>query len=215
VTIVTPESLLNSLRWRYAVKKFDPSFVIPDEQLAALYESLRLTPSSLGLQPWKFVVVRDNELRKSLQSVSYNQSQIVDASMLLVLCRKAQYGNADIEHYTRTVATTRRQPYEALIAYRQMMEGFVASMDATSLVQWMEKQVYIALGNLLTSCALLGLDACPIEGFSRSEYDRLLELPEKGLNSLVVCAVGKRATDDSYQHAAKVRFASEDVFLTL
>lgn len=212
---VAPESLLESLQWRYATKKFDSEYQIPADLREALLQSLRLTPSSFGLQPWKFVVVENPALRQSLRPASHNQDQIVEASLLLVLCRPEEFGKEDVRRYVRSVAQTRRQPLDALLAYQQMMEAYVLHLTPEARAAWMEKQVYIALGNLLTSSALLGLDACPIEGISRDEYDRILGLPERGLRTLVVCALGRRASDDRYATAAKVRYTPEDLFITL
>jgi len=215
MSIIAPASLLETLQWRYATKKFDSEFQIPQEQREALMQTLRLTPSSFGLQPWKFVVVENPALRQSLKPASHNQDQIVEASLLLVLCRPEEFGKEDVHRYVRSVAQARRQPLDALLAYQQMMEAYITHLTPEARAAWMEKQVYIALGNLLTSSALLGLDACPIEGISRDDYDRILGLPERGLRTLVVCAVGRRASDDRYATAAKVRYPLQDLVLTL
>lgn len=209
---ISSDELLSALNHRYATKQFDPTFVLDASQRATLEEALRLTPSSFGLQPWKFVFVENPELRKQLRAVSYDQPQITDASALLVLCRYDEFGVADVDRFVRQVAEIRRQPYEGLTAYRQMMEGFVGSMSPEALHFWMEKQVYIALGNLLTSCAMLGLDACPIEGIHRAEYDRILDLPARGARALMVCPIGRRALEDPYAKAPKVRYSVSELF---
>jgi nitroreductase len=212
---LSSDTLLESLNWRYATKKFDTEYQLSAAEREALYNALRLTPSSFGLQPWKFVVVENPAVRQELQAASYKQSQISEASLLLVLCRNDHFGKEDVARYVESVAKARRQPLDGLVAYRQMMDGFVDSMSEEARSVWMEKQVYIALGNLLTSCALLGLDACPIEGFSRSEYDRILNLPAHNARAMVVCAVGKRAADDAYIQAAKVRYTTSELIVTI
>lgn len=212
---LSTQSLIEALNVRYATKKFDPAFRLSAEQSAAIAESLRLTPSSFGLQPWKFVKVSNAALRADLQPVSWNQPQITEASELYVLCRQDKYDKEDVARYVRSVAEARGQTVESLSTYQQMMEGHVANLAGPALNVWMEKQVYIALGNLLTSVALLGLDACPIEGFDRDSYDRILGLPERNLRALVICAIGKHAEDDKYAKAPKVRYPQSDVILEI
>jgi len=213
--IMDSHTLEKSLQWRYATKKFDTSFSLDLEQRNSLYEILRLTPSSFGLQPWVFIDVADVELRKELKKASFEQAQITDASMLLVLCRKDQFTADDVDRYVQSTAQARGQSVESLGAYRKMMVDFVERMSPDARHVWMEKQIYIALGNLLTSLSVLGLDACPIEGFSRSEYDRILKLPERNLRSIVVCPVGKRDVSDKYATQAKVRYSVEELILKL
>ncbi len=212
---ISPSTLLSAQNFRYATKKFDPSFVIPEEQLHALRESLRLTASSFGLQPWKFIEVDSQEKRTALQAASWHQTQITQASKLFVLARPATFGKSDVAHFIDATAKARGIPVDSLVGYQQTMEGYIASMDTPAQEFWMEKQSYIALGNLLTSAALLGLDACPIEGISRPDYDRILGLEDLGLRSLVVCAIGRRAADDKYASLAKVRYPEEEVLLKL
>lgn len=212
---IPASTLLAAQNFRYATKKFDPAYNIPADALQALRESLRLTASSFGLQPWKFIEVDNKQLREALQAASWHQTQITQASKLFVFARPDKFGPAEIAHFIAATAKVRSIPVDSLVGYQQTMEGFLGAMDQTALDFWMEKQSYIALGNLLTSAALLGLDACPIEGISRPDYDRILGLPERGLRALVVCAVGRRAEDDKYASLAKVRYAEEEVFLTL
>lgn len=205
--------LLKKLNWRYAVKAFDKNKKLNQEQLNSLLESLRLSASSFGLQPWAFAVIEDETLRQKLKEHSWNQSQITDASHLIVLCRKRDLRENDIEHFLEVSAKTRKMEKSSFDKQGQMIKGFVKSMPLEKKQAWMKDQVYLALGNLLTSCAVLDIDACPIEGFSPKEYDRLLDLPHKGLASVVVCAVGFRSDADKYQHQAKVRFCKEEVIL--
>lgn len=209
------QTLEKSLQWRYATKKFDTSFAFDAAQKKAIYEILRLTPSSFGLQPWVFIDVTDTELRKELKKASFDQAQITDASMLLVLCRKDSFTAEDVDRYVQSSALARGQSVESLGAYRKMMVDFVERMSPEARNVWMEKQIYIALGNLLTSVAVLDLDACPIEGFSRAEYDRILKLSERNLRSIVVCSVGKRDVSDKYATQAKVRYALDELILQL
>lgn len=209
------KSLIQALETRYATKSFDTDFVLSDEMRQTIYEVLRLSPSSFGLQPWKFVIVENKELRQELCKASFNQVQVTEASLMLVLCRYDQFTVNDVKRYVKSVAETRGQTEESLAGYGKMMEGFVESKSAQDLAVWMEKQIYIALGNVMTSVATLGLDACPIEGFNRAEYDRILNLPAQNLRSIVVCPIGKRNVNDKYATAPKVRYKKEDLFVTI
>ncbi|RYD22324.1 MAG: NAD(P)H-dependent oxidoreductase [Verrucomicrobiaceae bacterium] len=208
--------LLESLNWRYATKQFDPTRKISAEDWSTLEEALRLSASSFGLQPWKFLVIENPELRQQLLPVSYGQQQIVDASHLVVLATKPNLTEADVDAHIAKIAETTGAPVENLAPLRGMMVGgIVAGKNEQERKEWAFNQTYIALGNLLTSAALLGIDACPMEGFSREEYDRILGLSEQGLHAAVIAPLGYRSSEDKYGHAPKVRFDREQVIQTL
>ncbi len=203
----TNEQLVTQLNWRYATKQFDPSRKISAADWDTLEEALRLSPSSVGLQPWKFLVIDDPILRASLQQASYGQSQIVDASHLVVFVSRVNLSEADVDAHLANVAKVRGVSVEDLAPLRAMaVGGVIQAHDDAGRKAWAFNQTYIALGNLLTSAALLGIDACPMEGFSRDEYDRILGLTEQGLGAAVVATLGYRAADDKYAAAPKVRF---------
>lgn len=201
----------NILLWRYATKKFDSSRKIPKAQLDELLEALRLAPSSFGLQPWKFIVVKNNALRKELKVHSWNQSQIVDASELIVLCALRELDEAYIKNYVRQVANERSVPVESLKSYEDLMIGTVKNQTKEQISEWMKHQVYIALGFLMYAASERRIDSCPMEGFDRKKYDEILKLEEKGLQSVVLCTVGYRAHDDTYARSKKVRFSLKEV----
>lgn len=203
----------NVLLWRYATKKFDPSKKIPQHQLSEVLESLRLAPSSFGLQPWKFIVVKNEALRKELKTHSWNQSQIVDASELVVLCALKNLDETYIKNYVRNIASERGVAVETLKSYEEMMIGFIKSRSPEQLSEWMKRQVYIALGFLMYSATALHIDSCPMEGFDGKKYDEVLKLDEQGLESVVLCTLGYRAQDDHYAEQKKVRFSAGEVLL--
>jgi nitroreductase len=209
-----PEALLASLRRRYAVKKFDPAAKIPAPVWSALEEALVLAPSSYGLQPWKFFVVDDPALRAKLKPASYGQTQIVDADKLVVFAVKKDFGAADVERFVERIAEVRRLPKEALEGYKKMMLAS-ASLPPERVAAWLIRQVYLALGVFVTSAAALGVDACPMEGFDKDQYDAILGLPAKGYNAVVVATAGTRADDDMAASQAKVRFAKGEVIENL
>lgn len=207
------QQLLDRLNWRYATKQFDPTRKISAQDWNTLEEALRLSPSSGGLQPWKFVVVTDPAVRAKLSPASYGQPQITNASHLVVFAAKRNLTEADVDLFIHHIAVTRGVPVESLAQYRGMLVGgLVQSMDEQGRAAWARNQAYIALGNLLTSAALLGIDACPMEGFDRGQYDEILGLKKEGYAAAVIATVGYRATSDQYAAAPKVRFPKEQVF---
>ena len=212
MSIITRNQLLDQLNWRYATKQFDSTRKISPEDWDTLEEALRLSASSVGLQPWKFLVITDPELRAKLQPVSYGQSQIVDASHLVVFTTKFNLGEADVDALIAKTAAVRGVSVEDLAPLKGMaMGGIVSGKSDEERRNWAFNQTYIALGNLLTSAALLGIDACPMEGFSREEYDRILGLTEQGLASAAVVTLGYRSSEDKYGSAPKVRFDRDQV----
>ena len=210
---INSQQLLDRLNWRYATKQFDLNRKINAQDWAVLEEALLLTPSSGGLQPWKFIVVTDPVVRAKLLPASYGQAQITDASHLVVFAAKKNFSEADVDAFINYTASVRGVPVESLAQYRGMLVGgIVQAMDEPARDAWARNQAYIALGNFLTSAALLGVDACPMEGFDRAQYDEILGLRAKGLASAVIATVGYRASTDKYANALKVRFPKEQVF---
>ena len=212
MTTIDSKQLLDQLNWRYATKQFDPNRKINAADWATLEEALLLTPSSGGLQPWKFIVVTDPTVRVKLKPASYGQAQITDASHLVVFASKNNFNEADVDAHVRRLSKVRGIPIEDLAQLRGMLVGgIVQSQDEAARNAWARNQAYIALGNLLTSAALLGIDACPMEGFNRAQYDEILGLRENGFASAVIATLGYRLPTDKYAVAPKVRFPKEQV----
>jgi len=208
--------LLDSLNWRYATKTFDATKKIPEATWKTLEETLVLSPSSFGLQPYRFLVVKDPEIRAQLKPHSWNQTQVVDASHYVVLTGRTAMTEAEIDLYLDRVVQVRGIPRESLDGYRGMMYGSLLSPGAEARIpHWAALQAYIALGNLMTSAALLGVDTCAIEGFVPAEYDAILGLKQQGYAPVVCCALGYRSTEDKYADLAKVRFPSADLIKTI
>lgn len=212
-----PESqLLEALNWRYATKTFDSERKIPTETWKTLEETLVLSPSSFGLQPYRFLVVENAAIREQLLPHSWNQRQVVDASHYVVFAGRTAMTEIEIDRFLDRIVELRGTPRESLEGYRGMMYGSLLSPGAeTRIPQWSARQAYIALGNLMTSAALLGIDTCAIEGFVPAEYDASLGLQEEGYASVVCCALGYRAPEDKYATAPKVRMPSTDLIKTL
>ncbi len=206
--------LIDQLNWRYATKQFDPERKISPQDWAALEEALVLTPSSIGLQPWAFLVIDDPAMRAQLLLASYGQPQVVDASHLVVFATKTNYSEADVDAHIRQAARVRGVTVESLEGLRTMaIRSVVQGMTDVERKAWAVNQTYIALGNLVTSAALLGIDAAPMEGFEKCRYDDILGLKARGLTASVIAALGYRQPGDKYAAAPKVRFAREEVVL--
>ncbi|MCP9859274.1 NAD(P)H-dependent oxidoreductase [Cyanobium sp. Cruz-8D1] len=212
----TPEDIAGALRWRYATKSFKAGARIPSATWAALEDALVQSPSSYGLQPWKFLVIEDTALRSSLKPHSWDQSQITDCSHLVVFLARRTIEAADLDRLIQATAEARGLNPEQLAPYRGMMEKDLIHGPRSAVIdRWASNQVYIALGTFLTAAALLSVDTCPIEGFSPADYDRILELESSPYRSCVVCAAGYRDPEDRYAALAKVRYKAADLIETI
>ncbi len=214
MNITNKQDLIKQLEWRYAVKKFDFQKKISKDDWAVIEKSLVLTPSSYGLQPWKFILVQNPEIRKKLTPHSWNQSQVEDCSHYIVIANKINLDQKYIEDFIALNSKTRGIPSEKLEGYKKMMIGNLLHGDGKDrLIEWAARQCYIALGNLMTTVAVMGIDACPMEGIDPIKYDEILELEGSGYKTCVACAIGYRSAEDFYAKMAKVRFAAEQVFI--
>lgn len=209
------KNILDALNWRYATKAFDTNKKVAEKDLETIQEAFRLTASSYGLQPWKLVVVENKDLRGKLVEHSWGQRQVVDASHLLVLCRPIKFTLDSIDTYIKSISETRWVPKENLEGYENMMKWALGNLDEATINAWMEKQVYIALWNMMTVCAQMEIDSCPMEGFVHAKYDEILWLTELGLTSVVLLPIWYRSEKDGYAHTAKVRFNEKDIIVTL
>ena len=209
---IAPETLLEALQWRYATKQFDPDRSIPAPLWSTLEQALVLTPSSYGLQPWKFLVVQDQALRQELRPHSWNQSQITDCSHLVVLLSQRTIADADADRLIQATAEARGLEASSLDGYRKMIQIDLINGPRSQIIErWSSNQVYIALGNLMTAAALLAIDTCAIEGFSPPDYDRILNLEASDYRTCVVCALGYRSPEDKYASLAKVRYPATEL----
>jgi nitroreductase len=213
---VSESQLLEALQWRYATKAFDPNRKISAATWETLQKALVLSPSSFGLQPYKFVVVSDPAVRARMVPHAWNQRQVVDASHFVVFAARTAMTEAEIDRFLSRIVEVRGVSREALASYRQMMTGNLLGEEASARIpHWAARQAYIALGNLMTCAALLGVDTCPIEGFVPAEFDKLLGLTAQGYMASVCCALGYRSAEDKYATAPKVRFPVEELVKTV
>lgn len=211
---VDNEIIHHQLTWRYACKKFDPTLQIREADWNVLSESLRLSASSYGLQPWKFHVIQSPELRQKLLPLSYGQTPVVDASHFIVLTYKEKMDEAHIDTFIADMAKSRGIDKSALDGFKKVMMGDLIHGPRAHVINWWaQRQVYIAMGTFLTTAAMMEIDTLPMEGLDPAGYDKALGLEGTGYKTVAAIACGYRAADDKYQHAKKVRFASKDVIV--
>ncbi|MEJ2584096.1 MAG: NAD(P)H-dependent oxidoreductase [Robiginitalea sp.] len=203
---------LESLQWRYATKKFDPTRSIPEEELEDLLRAVRLSASSYGLQPYKVFVIRDKALREQLRPSCWNQPQITEASHVLVIAHKTDFDGELIDTYLEEVSETRDVPLKNLAGYGNFMKSKLLDLPTATKAEWSARQAYIALGNLLSAAAVQRIDACPMEGFDQKQVDEILGLKGQGLTTSVIIPIGYRSEADDTRHYKKVRRAEESLF---
>lgn len=211
---VDSQSLVRQLQWRYATKKFDPNRRISPTDWQSLEEALVLSPSSFGLQPWRFFVVDNPAVRQQIRAAAWNQAQVTDASHLVVFAARRSLSPADVDRLISRIVEVRNVAAESLAGYRDMMRSSISRPD-DALTHWNARQVYLALGNFLTAAAMLGIDTCPLEGFEPPKVDEILDLPAKGFTAVVLATAGYRAADDRYAQLAKVRYPKEEIIVRI
>ncbi len=197
--------IIEQLKWRYATKKFDSSKKLSDKDLQFILEATNLSASSYGLQPYHILLIEDSAIREQLKKAAHGQIQLTDASQVIVFAAKTNLSDSDVEEYVKLIAETRNIPVESLQQFDAMMKGSISGLSPEQKTTWAAKQTYIALGQLLTVCAISKIDACPMEGFDKAAFDEILGLKEKNLTSTVIAPIGYRSECDDYQHYPKVR----------
>jgi len=208
-------SIIDHLKWRYATKKFDPSKTLSPEKMDVLKQAFNLTATSFGLQTITLVIVSNKEIQQELVKHAYNQKQILEASHVLVICIQDNITDEDVDMLFNNTKAVRNTPDRILDPYRNNLKQMMKKMTIKERQQWSTNQAYIALGNLMTVCAVEGIDSCPMEGFSADDYDRILDLKSKNLKSVLLLPVGYRADDDLFANLKKVRKSVEESTIEL
>ena len=198
-------NIIEKLQWRYATKKFDKNKMLSEEKLDILKQAFNLTATSFGLQTITMIIVSNKEVRKTLVEHAYNQKQVLEASHLLVICIQDNITDEDVDMLFDNTKSIRKTPNHILDPYRKSLKKMMQKMTLEERQQWSLNQAFIALGNLMTVCAVEGIDSCPMEGFASEEYDRILDLKSKNLKSALLLPVGYRAEDDMFADFKKVR----------
>ena len=208
-------NFIKNANWRYATKKFDTTKKVSKEDLETLKEAIRLSASSYGLQPYKVLIIYNPELRAQLQPAAWGQSQIVDASQLLIFANITNFGDAEIDAFIKNLTETRGIPVEAVQGYADFMKSKISILPVDKRNIWTSKQTYLAMGNLLNAAADLNVDVTPMEGFEPEKVNEILGLDKLGLNASLIATVGYRHNEDDTQHYVKVRKSNEELFINL
>jgi len=201
--------VLKALQFRHACKKFDTNKEIPDETLNEILQCGHLSPSSFGMEPWKFLVIKNNELRQKLRKTCWNQAQITDSSHVIVILDKKDKTKPDTNYVInsfkrRNLSSENEQAYIKI--YKEHYEKEI--QPNMSNYAWDSKQCYIALANLMTAAAAVGVDSCPIEGFEKSLTEECLNLNKSEYEVVVVLALGYRLEDQT----PRLRLNFDEVF---
>ncbi len=207
--------VIESLEWRYAVKKFDSSKMVSEDKIETLKKAFNLTATSYGLQPLKLIIINNKKIQKELVSHSWNQPQVVDASHLLVICIPNNYDKNEVENYFKLVQKIRNTEDTIINPFKEFLTTTIEGKTQEELFSWNKNQAYLALGNLLTICAIEKIDACPMEGFIPEKYDEVLKLKEQNLTSVLVLPIGFRANDDYMKDLKKVRKKIENIVIEI
>jgi nitroreductase len=208
-------TFIENQNWRYATKKFDATKKVTTADLDLLKEAIRLSSSSYGLQPYKVIVVENEALRKAIQPVAWGQSQVVDASHLIVFANETNFGEAGINQYMQNMTTTRGIAMDSVQGYADFMKMKITALPEEDRNTWTSKQTYLALANLLNAAAEMKIDVTPMEGFEPEKVNEILGLSALGLHATLLATVGYRHEEDATQHYKKVRKSNEELFITL
>ncbi len=209
------DQILSALNRRYATKLFNPDKKVSDSDLDILLEAVRLAPSSLGIQPWRVIVIVDKEMKTRLKAAAYNQAQIGDASQVIVFTSRKSLDEHYVDSYLENVMKVRNQKNEDVQGYKKMIMNSYANRTPEGVKEWNSRQAYIALGILLETAALMNIDACPMEGFDIAQFDRILGLEKTEYSCAVIAAIGYRSENDKYAFAKKVRFCKEELIVKI
>lgn len=213
---VSNETLLEQLNWRYATQRFDPTRKIADVEWRALEQALVLSPSSIGLQPWKFLVVTDAAVKAGLRAASWRQPQPEECSHFVVFAVRKDLDAGHVERHVERIIEVRGVERESLAKFQSMtLRNLEKARVEGRLDTWQTHQVYIALGQFMACAAMVGIDTCPMEGIDAAKFDEILGLAGTDYATVVACAAGYRAADDKYAATKKVRFRAEDVIVRI
>ena len=208
-------NFIENANWRYATKKFDTTKKVSAENLETLKNAISLTATSYGLEPYKVLIIENQDIKNQLVQASWGQQIVADASHLIVFANILDFGSDQMNAYFDTVVKTRNVPMEALQGYSDFMQSSINSLPLEKRNSWTAKQTYLAMNNLLNACAELKIDATPMEGIVPEKYNEILGLNELGLNAVLATPIGYRHDDDATQFYKKVRKSANDLFITI
>lgn len=205
--------LIEQLKWRYAVKDFDSSKKLSEEQINILQQALQLSVSSYGLQPYRFIIVKDPALREKLVPVSYGQSKVSNAALFIVFCIETKLDNSVIDRYLENFNKVNTLDEENLRRFKGVLQNAFNEKSQVQKEEWSARQLYISIGHLITVASAMDIDTCAMEGFYPHAYSEILGLEELGLKACAAVALGYRSPNDQHQFLKKVRRPIEDLFI--
>jgi len=207
-------SLINALKWRSATKKFNTTKQVSQEDLEKLIEVANLAPTSGGMQPFKLVVVKNKSLQESLVEDSYNQTQVAEASHILVFAIEENMDGL-VDRYISRAMEARNMTKEDLQGFADSMNYYIGSMDPETKAQWAKTQAFISLGMVMSAAAEMQIDSCPMEGFIPENYQNKLGLKSENVKPVVILPIGYRSEEDKYSDLPKVRKSKADFLLEI
>ena len=190
---------------RYATKKFDGK-KLPQDKVDELFEIIRMSPSSFGLQPWVVKVIEDKEEKEKLLGATWKQPQITSCSHLLVFCADTDI-KSRIDKYEQMMKGAGSSE-EGTKTYIGMMRGFEEGLSEDKRLSWSQRQTYLAIGNAVNGAKSLGFDSCPMEGFQPEEYSKILQLPEH-IVPVALVTIGYAADEP----IPKIRYPKDKLFI--
>lgn len=208
-------SLVKAMEWRYATKKYDTSKQLNDEQYDDLLSSVQLAPSSYGLQPYRFITVKDPVKLEQISRAAFGQPQITTASKVIVVAVKTNISDQTVKAYIDKAAIARNNERKNLEAREQFVNSRLALLSADQKIEWAEKQAFLAIGILVSAAAEAGIDASPMEGFDPNHVNEILGLKEQHLKPALLFALGYRSTEDEFAVIPKVRKTKAELFATV
>ncbi len=204
-------NIIDSLEWRYATKKFDESIILFDDVINRLAKAFNLTATSYGLQPIKLKIIKNKALQEKMSRASFDQEQVATASHVLVFCVEKNIDANFINSYFEIVKSVRKKDLEDIDKYNQILIDRFSKQSPEQIFIWSVKQAYIALGNMLTVCAVEQIDSCPMEGFIPNQIDTLISLEKENLTSVLLLPIGIRDKEDQSANYKKVRHPIKNI----
>lgn len=209
------KDIIESLKWRYACKKFDENKKLDKVQIDTLFNSFNLTATSFGLQPLKMLVIKGEELKSKLLPHAYFQPQITTCSHLLIICIDTAFDEHSIDAYFDLEKEIRGTSEDIIGKFRNQLKTIYKNKDRAQIDTSAIYQAYISIGTLMTVCAEMRIDSCPMEGFNPVKFDDILGLEERNLRSVLLLPVGYRAEDDIMSSMKKVRKPLDQVIIEI
>jgi nitroreductase/dihydropteridine reductase len=208
-------SLVKAFEWRYATKKYDTTKKVDDAVFADLAETVRLAPSSFGLQPYKFLLVEDEAKLEEISRSAHGQPQITTGAHVMVLAVETNIDEKTVASYIDKAAIARQTERKNLEAREQFVNMMINELDYAQRIDWAEKQAFLAIGVFVAAAAAAGVDASPMEGFDNAAINDILGLKERNLTSALLFVIGYRSEEDEFATIPKVRKPKEEIFQTI